>query len=75
MVLKHDTSSECALQMYEVSLKLFLNVFKLKRGQDFVTDRQTDRQTDRGTDRCKGKNNMSPTLPGKGGGRGRDIIW
>ena len=67
MVLKHDTSSECALQMYEVSLKLFLNVFKLKRGQDFVTDRQ---KTDRGIDGCKGKNNMSPTLPGRGGGGG-----
>ena len=58
MVLEHDTSSECALQMYEVSLKYLysLMVIKLWRGQDFVMYRQTDRQTDR----HKGKNNMSP---------------
>ena len=29
IVLVHDTSSECALQMYDVSLKYLLTVIKL----------------------------------------------
>ena len=61
MVLEHDTLSECALQMYEVSLKYLysLMVIKLWSGQDFVTYRQPDRQT--GT---RGKTICLPTLPG-----------
>ena len=50
MVLVHDTSSEYALQMYEVSLK-YLTVFKLWSGHDIVMDSRTDGR--------KGKNNMS----------------
>ena len=34
MVLVHNTSSQCALQMYEV---LHLTVIKLLSGHDFVT--------------------------------------
>ena len=45
MVLVHDTSSQCALQMYEVSLK-YLNGYQVIEQHDFVTDRQTDIQID-----------------------------
>ena len=50
MVLVHDTSSQCALQMYDVSSKC------LKGYQVVEQTRLTDKQTDR----CEGKNNMSP---------------
>ena len=61
MVLEHDTSSECALQMYEVSLKYLrsLMVIKLTSGHNFVTDRQTDGQTD-----ARGETICLLTLPG-----------
>ena len=39
MALMHGTSSECALQMYEDSLKYLFLVIKSKSGHDFVMDR------------------------------------
>ena len=46
MILVQDMWSECALQMYEVSLKYLLKVIKLQSGHEFVSDRWTDRKTD-----------------------------
>ena len=53
MVLVHDTSSECALQMYEVSLKL-LSSYRA----DMILW-LTDRQTDGGQTDAKGKHYVS----------------
>ena len=41
IVLVHDTSSECALQMYEVSLK-YLQGLSSYRVDTILTDRQAD---------------------------------
>ena len=70
MVLVHDTSSECALQIYEVSLKYLLRLSSYRGDAIFVTDRQTDRQTDGQTGKRKGENNIPP-----GPSRGGDIIF
>ena len=52
MVLVHDTSSQCALQKYEISLKyLYSNGYQVIERTRFC-DGQTDGR--------KGKNNMSP---------------
>ena len=58
MVLVYDMSSECALQMYEVS-------WNISNGDQFIEqtlfcDGQTDRWMDGQKDGRKGKNNMSP---------------
>ena len=65
MILMHDTSSECALQTYEVSLKYLLRLSSYRGDTLFVTDRQTDGQTGK----RKGENNMppDPSLPFTGG--------
>ena len=55
MVLVHDTSSQCALQMYEVSSNTFNGYQVVERTQ--FCDGQTDGQTDK----CKLKTNV--TLP------------
>ena len=60
MVLVHDTSSECALQIYEVSLKY------LKRLSSYREDTilyRTDPRTNAGADE-RGKKRCLPTLPG-----------
>ena len=72
MVLVHDTSSQCALQMNEVSLKYLLRLSSYRAdGHDFVTDgqtdRPTDRQTDKQTDRRKGKTICLDHDPCRGG--------
>ena len=36
MVLVYDTSSECALQMYEVSVEMPLTIIKLKSGHEIA---------------------------------------
>ena len=41
MVLMHDKSSQCALQMHEVSSNIF-NGYQVVEWIDFVTDEQTD---------------------------------
>ena len=68
MVLVHDTSSQCVLQMYEVETSV--TVIKLKSGHDFVTDRQTHRQTDTQTDRQTQGEKQYVSRPLQGG----DII-
>ena len=67
MVLVHDTSSQCVLQMYEVSLKYLYQVIERTRFCDGQTDRQTDRRTDRQKDRqtdARGKQYVSRPLQG-----------
>ena len=54
IVLVHDTSSHCALRMYEVSMKY------LKRLSSYRADTFCDGQTDIQADRCVEKNKMSP---------------
>ena len=49
MALVHDTSSQCALQMYEVSFKYLYQVIERTRFCDGQTDTQTHRPTDRQT--------------------------
>ena len=44
MVVKHDTLSDCALQMYEVWLKDLLQFSSYRA--DTICDGQMDRQTD-----------------------------
>ena len=61
MVLVHDSSSECALQMYEVSLKHLGRLSSYRADTIFVKDRPTDER--RG--RRKGKNDMF-TDPSRG---------
>ena len=58
MVVKHNTLSDCALQMYEVWLKDLLQFSSYRA--DTICDGQMDRQTD-----ARGKNNMSLNLPGE----------
>ena len=41
MVLVHDKSSKCALQMYEVSLK-YLEVIKIERTQKNIANDQRE---------------------------------
>ena len=48
MVLVNDRSSQCALQMYEVSLKYLLRLSSY-RADTIVTDRRTDTRTDKQT--------------------------
>ena len=43
MVVVHDTPSECALQMYEVSSKYLLHFSSYRA--DTICDSRTDRQT------------------------------
>ena len=72
MVLVHDVSSECALQMYEVSLRYLLRLSSYRGDTFFVKDRQTDGQTGK----RNGENNM-PANPSRGGGGASflDYIW
>ena len=53
MVLVHDTSAKCALQMYEVSMK-YLKPLSSYRADTIL------RRTERWMDRQREKNNMSP---------------
>ena len=57
MFLVHDTLSECALQMFEVSSKYLLRVL-IYRVDTILW--LTDSQADRRMDGRNGKNNMSP---------------
>ena len=56
MVLVHDTSSECALQLYEVPLK-YLERLSSYRADTILWG--TDKPTIGPTDRRKGESNMS----------------
>ena len=40
MIIVHDTSSECALQMYEVSLKYLLRLSNLERTRNNIANDQ-----------------------------------
>ena len=61
MVLVHDTSSQCALQMYEVSLKYLLRLSSYRADTILLrTDGQTDTQTE-----ARGKTICLPTLAGE----------
>ena len=61
MVLVNDTLSQCALQMYDVSLKYLQRLSSYRAAM--ICDGQTDGRTDRQTD-TRGKTICLPTLTG-----------